>query len=140
MGFLQGGLALGKGVRIMAIQHSWKYTRTVFDHEGFLKATRNLFQVVSQKPFQSKKNPEDKGTMLTLLITHDDMNYGVDKNGRKRENNILNTFDVTILNGKTELPFKKGDKVSLAGFIPEKSYVIGFDLILRFSDIRKAGN
>ena len=78
--------------------------------------------------------------MLTLLITHDDMNYGVDKNGRKRENNILNTFDVTILNGKTELPFKKGDKVSLAGFIPEKSYVIGFDLILRFSDIRKAGN
>lgn len=124
----------------MAIQHSWKYTPTVFDHEGFLKATRNLFQVVSQKPFQSKKNPEDKGTMLTLLITHDDMNYGVDKNGRKRENNILNTFDVTILNGKTELPFKKGDKVSLAGFIPEKSYVIGFDLILRFSDIRKAGN
>ena len=124
----------------MAIQNSWVYTQTRFDAEKFLKATRNIFMFVSAKPYQSKKNPEDKGTTATLSIIHDDMDYGVDKNGRRRDNNVLNTFDVTILNGKSEVPFKKGDKVSLAGFIPEKSYVIGFDVLLRFRDIKKAGN
>lgn len=123
----------------MAIQNSWKYVRTNFDSDKFLEATRNMFQFVSQKPYQSKKNPDEKGVSAVLLIAHDDMDYGVDKNGRKRDNNVLNTFDVTILNGKTELPFKKGDKVSLVGFIPEKSFVIGFDIILRFKDIKKAG-
>ena len=122
----------------MPIQNSWVYTQTQFNAEKFLKATQNIFQVVAQKPYQSKKNPDDKGTSLTLLITHDNMDYGVDKNGRKRDNNVLNTFDVTILNGKSEVPFKKGDKVSLVGFIPEKSYVIGFDLLLRFRDVKKA--
>lgn len=122
------------------IQNSWKFTQTMFDAGLFLKVTGNEFQFVSAKPYQSKKNPEDKGTTLTLLITHDNMDYGVDKNGRKRDNNVLNTFDVTILNGQSEVPFKKGDKVSLVGFIPEKSYVIGFDLLLRFRDVKKAGN
>lgn len=124
----------------MPIQHSWKYTKNLFDSESFLKATRNLFQFVSAKPYQSKKNPEEKGVTLTLLIVHDDMDYGVDKSGRKRDNNVLNTFDVTILNGQSELPFKKGEKVSLVGFLPEKSYVIGFDLLLRFKDVKKAGD
>lgn len=124
----------------MAIQNSWKYTKNLFDSETFLKATRNIFQFVSGKPYQSKKNPEDKGVTLTLLVMYDDMDYGTDKNGRKRDNNVLNTFDVTILNGRSELSFKKGDKVSLAGFIPEKSYVIGFDLLLRFRDVKKAGD
>lgn len=124
----------------MPIQHSWKYTKNLFDSEAFLKATRNLFQFVSAKPYQSKKNPEEKGATLTLLIVHDDMDYGVDKSGRKRDNNVLNTFDVTILNGQSELPFKKGEKVSLVGFLPEKSYVIGFDLLLRFKDVKKAGD
>ena len=68
------------------------------------------------------------------------MDYGVDKNGRKRDNNVLNTFEVTVLNGQSEVPFKKGEKVSLVGFIPEKSYVIGFDLLLRFRDVKKAGD
>lgn len=125
----------------MAILNSWVYTQTTFDAEKFLKATRNTFLFVSAKPYQSKKNPDDKGFTCTLSIIHDDMDYGVDKNtGQKRDNNVLNTFDVTILNGKSEAPFKKGDKVSLAGFIPEKSYVIGFDVLLRFRDIKKAGD
>ncbi len=125
----------------MPIQNSWVYTQTRFDAEKFLKATRNIFLLVSAKPYQSKKNPEDKGSTLTLSIMHDDMDYGVDKQTKqKRDNNVLNTFDVTILNGKSEVPFKKGDKVSLVGFIPEKSYVIGFDVLLRFRDVKKAGN
>lgn len=124
----------------MSIQNSWVYTQTRFDAEKFLKATQNIFLFVSAKPYQSKKAPEDKGATLTLSILHDSMDYGVDKNGAKRDNNVLNTFDVTILNGKSEVPFKKGEKVSLVGFIPEKSYVIGFDLLLRFSDVKKAGD
>ena len=123
----------------MPITNSWKYTRTSFDADSFLKATGNLFQFVSQKPYQSKKNPEDRGVTATLLITHDDMDYGVDKAGRKRDNNVLKTFEVTILNGQTVLPFKKGEKVSLGKFIPEKSFVINFDVLLRFADIKKAG-
>lgn len=121
----------------MPIQNSWVYTQTQFDVKKFLEAMKNEFQFVSQKPYQSKKNPDDKGVTLTLLITHDSMDYGVDKNGHKRDNNVLNTFDVTILNGQSEVPFKKGEKVSLVGFIPEKSYVIGFDLLLRFKDVKK---
>lgn len=124
----------------MPIQNPWVYTQTQFDAKKFLEAVGNEFQLVSQKPYQSKKNPDDKGTTLTLLITHDSMNYGVDKNGRRRDNNVLNTFDVTILNGQSEVPFKKGEKLSLVGFIPEKSYVIGFDLLLRFRDVKKAGD
>lgn len=124
----------------MAIQNSWKFTETRFDAERFLKATKNTFQFVSAKPYQSKKNSEDKGTTLTLLVMYDDTGYGMDKNGRKRDNNVLNTFDVTILNGQSEVPFKKGDKVSLVGFIAEKSYVIGFDLLLRFKEVKKVGD
>ena len=60
--------------------------------------------------------------------------------GCKRDNNVLNTFDVTILNGESSIPFRKGEKVSLGNYLPEKSYVIGFDLILRFDSIRKAGD
>lgn len=44
------------------------------------------------------------------------------------------------LNGQSEVPFKKGEKLSLIGFIPEKSYVIGFDLLLRFKDVKKVGD
>ena len=121
----------------MPIQNSWVYTQTQLDVKKFLEAMGNEFQFVSQKPYQSKKNPDDKGVTLTLLIIHDSMDYGVDKSGRKRDNNVLNTFDVTILNGQSEVPFKKGEKVSLVGFIPEKSYVIGFDLLLRFRDVKK---
>jgi|GluameStandDraft_1065615.scaffolds.fasta_scaffold07761_2 hypothetical protein len=120
------------------LQHAWKYSETRFNAENFMKMTRNVYQFVGQKPFKSKKHPEDRGVTVTLLILHDDMDYGADKNGNKRDNNVLNTFDVTILNGQDTVPYKKGDKVSLGGYIPEKSYVIGFDLLLRFKDIRKA--
>lgn len=124
----------------MPIANSYMFTRSTFDSDEFLKVTRNVFQFVSQKPFQSKKHPEDIGVTVTLLIIHDDKDYGTDKTGKTIDNNVLQTFDVTILNGKTELPFKKGDKVALEGYIPEKSYVIKYDLLLRFSDIKKVGD
>lgn len=124
----------------MSIINPWFFTKTLVDAELFLKVTRNEYLLVSQKPYQSKKNPEETGTLLTLSVIHDDMDYGVDKHGRRRDNNLLNNFEVTILNGKSEVPLKKGDKVSLVGFLPEKSYAIGFDLLLRFRDVKKAGD
>lgn len=124
----------------MPIQNAWVYARTIFDDEEFRRVTRNLYQFVSQKPFRSKKNPDEKGVTATLLIIHDDKDYGVDKQGKKRDNNVLQTFDVTILNGETTLPLKKGEKVSLGNFLPEKSYVIGFDLILRYDSIKRVGD
>ena len=51
----------------MAIQNSWVYTHTEFDAEKFLRATRNLFQLVSQRPFVSKKNPDEKGVRPLFL-------------------------------------------------------------------------
>jgi len=123
----------------MGLLNPWFYTKQVIDADKLLKATRNVYQVVSQKPYQSKKNPEDRGATITLLVLHDDTDYGTDKNGRKRDNNVLNTFDVTVLGGETVLPIKKGEKVSLGRFLPDKSYAIGFDLLLRFADVRKVG-
>ena len=78
----------------MALLNSWFYTKTLFDAGLFLKVTGNEFLFVSQKPYQSKKNPEDKGFTATLSIMHDSADYGVDKNGNKRDNNVLNTFAV----------------------------------------------
>lgn len=124
----------------MAILNPWAFTRTEFEADKFLKATGNVYQLVSQRPYRSKKNPDEKGVSATLLITHDDYDYGVDKNGNKRDNNVLNTFDVTILCGETSLPIRKGEKVSLGNYLPDKSYVIGFDLILRFDSIRKVSD
>ena len=62
----------------------------------------------------------------------DDMDYGIDKSGNPRENNVYQNFDVTILNRNHEV--KKGDYVRLLDFDEEHSYVLGFDLLLRFQD------
>lgn len=124
----------------MALINSWVYTNTIFNVEKFLKATHNEYQFVAQKSFQSKKNLEERGVVVTLLVIHDDEDYGVDKKtGMKRDTNVLNSFDVTILNGKDSLSMKKGEKVTLVDFIEDKSFVIGFDLMLRFRDIKKIG-
>lgn len=122
----------------MAIENGWVFTDTIFKHEEFLNNTGNVFKLVSQKPYISKKNPEDKGVNVSLSILKDITDYGHDKTtGRKREDNTLNSFDVTILNDKQYLDLSKGDYVRLVDFIPEKSFVIGFDFILRFKGIEK---
>lgn len=127
-----------KEVNIMAIANAWVFTETKFKADEFLKNTHNTYKVVSQRPYVSKKNPDEKGISLTLLIVQDDTDYGVDKKtGLKRDNNTLNTFDVTVLNGKDRIDAQKGDFVSLISFDQERSFVIGFDLILRFKDVEK---
>lgn len=122
----------------MPIANAWVFTETKFKAEDFLANTHNMYRLVSQRPYVSKKEPDVKGITLTLLIAKDDTDYGNDKKtGLKRDNNTLNTFDVTILNGKDHINVQKGDYVRLIDFIQEKSFIIGFDLILRFKDVEK---
>lgn len=122
----------------MAIANNWVFTETNFKAQEFLTQTKNRYRLVSQRPYTNKKDSNDIGVLLTLQITQDETDYGVDKNtGIKRENNVLNTFDVTILNGNHRLNINKGDYLRLIDFVSEKSFVIGFDLILRFKNVEK---
>lgn len=122
----------------MPIANAWVFTETNFKADEFLTNTHNLYRLVSQRPYISKKDPNESGVTLTLSITKDETEYGVDKkSGLKRDNNVLNTFDVTVLNNKTSIEVQKGEYVKLINFIPEKSFVIEFDLILRFEDVEK---
>lgn len=122
----------------MPIANAWVFTETKFKAEEFLTNTENIFRLVSQRPYVSKKNPSEKGVTLTLQITRDRTDYGNDKTtGHKRDDNVLNTFDVTVLNSKEYIEVSKGEYVRLIDFIHEKSFVIGFDLILRFKDVEK---
>lgn len=125
----------------MALQNIFVLTETVFDSETFLKNTKNAYRLVSQRPYVSKKDPSEKGVSLTLQVAYDATDYGVDKkSGRKRDNNVLNTFDVTILDGTDHLDAEKNDWVRLVDYLPEKSYVIGFDVLLRFKAVQKLKN
>lgn len=122
----------------MPIANAWVFTETKFKAEEFLKNTGNMYRLVSQRPYVSKKDPTEKGVTLRLLITKDDTDYGSDKKtGLKRDSNTLNNFDVTILNGKEHINVQKGDYVRLIDFLHEKSFVIGFDMVLRFRDVEK---
>ncbi|WP_243131009.1 hypothetical protein [Leuconostoc citreum] len=74
---------------------------------------------------------------LTLQVVKDTADYGIDKkSGLKRDNNVLNTFDVTVLNGVQRLDAQKGDVIRLGTMIVEKTFIIGFDLILRYKDVQ----
>ncbi|MGF3226756.1 hypothetical protein [Facklamia sp. P12932] len=122
----------------MPIANAWVFIENKFKAEEFLKNTHNLYRLVSQRPYISKKSPDESGVTLTLLITKDETDYGIDKkSGLKRETNSLNTFDVTILNNKTSVNIHKGEYVKLVNYIPEKSFIIDFDLILRFENVEK---
>lgn len=121
----------------MALQNSRFFSQTSFNDAKFKSVTNNQFRLVSQHPYASKKNPQDIGVALTLQVVKDTADYGVDKKtGMKRDNNVLNTFDVTILNGVQRLDAQKGDVIRLGDMIVEKTFIIGFNLILRYKDVQ----
>lgn len=118
----------------MSIANSWNFTRTVIDWDKFAQATHNQYKVVSSRPYKDKKGILPDGVSLTLQVVKDDFDYGVDKDGNSRENNLFQNFDVTVLNEKIDA--KKGDMIQLLDFDEEHSYVIGFDMLLRFKDAK----
>jgi len=122
----------------MPINNAWVFTETKFKADEFLKKTHNLYKLASQRPYTNKKDPNETGVFINLLVVKDDTDYGYDKKtGMKRDDNTLSNFGVTILNGKDHVDIQKGDFVRLVDFVPEKSFVIGFDLLLRFKNVEK---
>lgn len=118
----------------MSIINSWNFTRTVIEWEKFAQATHNQYRVVSSRPYKDKKGVLPDGISLTLQVIKDDFDYGVDKDGNPRENNLFQNFDVTVLNNKIDV--KKGDIVQLLNFDEEHSFAIDFNLLLRFKDAK----
>ena len=115
------------------------YVRTVIDWTAMDKDWGGSYTFVSQRPYIGKAEASlAPGATVTLQIMQDAHDHGVDKAGRQRDNNALEVFSATIVGCTYPLPFAKGDKVKLGGFMPDASYFIDFSLILRFSSIEKA--
>ena len=114
------------------------YIKTLIDWEGMDKDWGGSYIFVSQRPYKGKAEASlAPGATVTLQIMQDAHDHGVDKAGRQRDNNTLEVFSATIVGCTYPLPFAKGDKVKLSGFLPDSSYYIDFSLILRFSSIEK---
>lgn len=114
------------------------YIKTLIDWAGMDKDWGGSYTFVSQRHYKGK--PEAglaSGATVTLQIMQDAHDHGVDKSGRPRDNNALETFSATIVGCTYPLPLAKGDKVKLGGFLPDASYYIDYSLILRFSSIEK---
>lgn len=119
----------------MGITNGWVFTKTYFDAPKFLAATGNAYRVVSARPFNDKHAKLPDGLTLTLTILEDNYDYGADKKtGLKRENNVCQNFDVTVLD-RSCTP-QRGDIVQLVDFDAENSFVIKFDYILRFHGVK----
>ena len=114
------------------------YVRTVINWDAMDRDWGGSYTFVSQRTYKGK--PEAglaPGATVTLQIISDAHDHGVDKSGRPRDNNALETFSVTVVGCSYPLPLSKGDRVQLEGFIPEASYYIDYSPILRFRAIKK---
>ncbi len=122
------------------IKNSNRYVKQVIDIDKFLNDTDNCYLLVSQRPYKGKLDDTGKvilptGATATLQIINDHSEPIKDKDGRIVDDNSMETFEATIVGCDYPLPFKKGSRVRLGGFLPESSYYINFSLILRFSEI-----
>lgn len=114
----------------MAIKR--KYQKNLVLGDEFLKDTGNIFRVVTQRAYVDKRGRLDDGILFTLQITQDNGKYEVGE-----DNMIMETFDVYVLCGSHDVGLKKGDYCSLHDFMPDVSYYIDFNYILRFRNIEK---
>lgn len=119
----------------MALVNIHALTQTIILMDKFQQGTGNKYKVVSARPYTDKKGVLPDGYVLTLKVLTDAIDYGFDKDGNARENNVDQNFDVTVLAKHT--PLKKGDYIALKDFDADHSYAIGFDLILRFGNYEK---
>ena len=116
----------------MSLTNLWFFIINKFDWEKFAKVTHNQYRVVSSRPYVDSKGKLPDGYKITLQVIQDDYDYGIDKNGVQRENNVFQNFEVTVLNRKQ--PVKKGSIITLKDFDIENSYVFDYNIILRFKD------
>ena len=120
------------------LMNTWAFTKTVIEIDKFLQNTGNHFRVVTQRPYRDRKGSLPDGVTLTLMVLEDKTDYGLDKEtGEPRDNNVFQTFDVTICCGNNRPDLKKGDVVSLKGFMPDNSFAFDYNMILRFKEVQK---
>lgn len=118
----------------MALVNTWFFIKHVIDWEQIKKATGNKYRVVSVRPYVDKNGVLPDGINLTLTVLEDNFDYGLDKEGVPRENNLYQNFDATVLNRNHKV--KKGDIVELVDFDAEHSFAINYDMLLRFKDLK----
>ena len=125
------------------IKNGYRYIRQLIDIDMFLNDTGNQYLMVSQRPDKGKMNEEGviirpAGVKMKLQILKDMSKPLVDKEtGEIKEDNVYETFDVTIVGATYPLPIKKGSIVALKDFLPEYSYYIEYNFILRFGSIEE---
>lgn len=124
-------------------KYAHRYIRQTINGDQWKKDFNNLFRLVSQRPYKGKMNDKGEvltpaGVMATVQIIEDLSAPAIDKEtGEIMEDNSLENVEVTIIGASYPLPLQKGDLVSLGNFIPELSYYVNYNLILRFDGIEK---
>jgi len=120
------------------LRNSNRYIKTVINFDKMNNDFGGAYRFVAQRPYKGKSEAGlEPGATVTLQIIKDTAPPVIDKEtGMEMDNNVFQTFDATIVGTKYPLPFAKGDYVALNGFIPEASYYINFNFILRFKEIK----
>lgn len=116
-----------------------RYIEQVIHADKMLNDFGNRFMVISSKEYRGK--PESgipAGTTFTLQVMEDKAPPMIDKKtNRPMDNNVFETIQVTIPGLQYPTSLVKGDFVALYKFLPEISYYIDYNLILRFGEIKK---
>ena len=119
----------------MGLVNAWIFTKTSFDWQRFNQGTHGKYRAVSVRDYHNKDGKLPDGLVVTLSVIADDNDYGVDKHtGEPRENNFMQNFEVTVLSDKVRP--RKGDIVQLIEYDEDNSFVINFNIVLRFRGIR----
>ena len=112
-----------------------QYVKTVVCGTQLQEDTGNRYLYIAARPYAGK--PEKglaPGAIVTLQILEDNAPT-IDKKTGKTVDNRLEPLTVTVVGCQYPLPFEKGDEVSLGNFMPEHSYYIDYQFILRYDAI-----
>jgi len=125
------------------LNNGYRYVRNIIEIEKLLKDTGNKYRLISQRNFKGKTNEKGEivipeGTTLGLQILEDQSEPVIDKNtGEPKPDNVFETFEVTIVGVQYPLPIKKGSLVRLYDFMPEFSFYINYNFVLRFGRVEE---
>lgn len=125
------------------LNNGYRYVRNIIDIDKLLKDTGNKYLLISQRGFKGKRNENGEivipeGTTLGLQILEDHSEPVIDKNtGEPKPDNVFETFEVTIVGVQYPLPIKKGSLVRLYDFMPEFSFYINYNFVLRFGRVEE---
>lgn len=125
------------------LNNGYRYVRNIIDIDKLLKDTGNKYLLISQRGFKGKRNENGEivipeGTTLGLQILEDHSEPVIDKNtGEPKPDNVFETFEVTIVGVQYPLPIKKGSLVHLYDFMPEFSFYINYNFVLRFGRVEE---